>query len=278
MRSGTSIGDNVEAMDNLVRQAAADGADYVQTPEMTGIVQRKRKALFEQIFVEAEDPLFMHAAKLSAELGIWLHIGSTAVLVSDELAANRGALFSPAGKCVATYDKIHMFDVDLDGGETWRESKVYQPGTVGRIVDTGEFKLGMTVCYDLRFPQLYRHYAKAGAQILTCPAAFTRQTGRAHWHTLLKARAIENGAFVVAAAQGGDHHDGRETFGHSLIVNPWGEIIAEISNEEPGYMVAELNLEEVSKARGKVPNLANEREFAVEEIDVRQVIVSGEVA
>ena len=278
MRSGTSIDQNIEVMDDLVRQAATDGADYVQTPEMTGILQRKRKALFEEIHAEADDPLLARAAKLSVELGIWLHIGSTAIRVSEALAANRAALFSPQGACVATYDKIHMFDVDLDGGESWRESKVYQPGEVCRTVETDNFKLGLAICYDLRFPQLYRQQANSGAQILTCPAAFTRQTGRAHWHTLLRARAIENGAFVVAAAQGGDHQDGRETFGHSLIVNPWGEIIAELAGEEPGYILAELVLDEVSKARGKVPSLANERRYSVEQIEVRESRSSGEAA
>ena len=278
MRSGTSIDENVEVMSDLVRQAATEGADYVQTPEMTGIVQRKRKALFEEIHCEADDPLLLQAAKLSAELGIWLHIGSTAVRVSDELAANRAALFSPQGNCVATYDKIHMFDVDLDNGESWRESKVYRPGEICRTVDTENFTLGLAICYDLRFPKLYLQQAKSGAQLLTCPAAFTRQTGKAHWHTLLRARAIENGAFVVAAAQGGDHQDGRETFGHSLIANPWGEIVAELAGEEPGFIVAELDLDEVAKARARVPSLANEHGFSVERTDGREDVSSGEAA
>ncbi|MEM7291098.1 MAG: nitrilase-related carbon-nitrogen hydrolase, partial [Pseudomonadota bacterium] len=159
------------------------------------------------------------------------------------------------------YDKIHMFDVDLDNGESWRESNVYKPGDQSRVIDVSGVKFGLSICYDLRFPQLYREQALAGAQILTVPAAFTRQTGKAHWHILLRARAIENGAFVIAAAQGGDHDDGRETFGHSLIINPWGDIIAECDSDETGFVVAELDLDEVGKARTKIPNLANMREF-----------------
>jgi len=154
-----------------------------------------------------------------------------------------------------------MFDVDLDNGESWRESKVYKPGEKSCLVNADDFKLGMSICYDIRFPHLYREYALQGAQILAAPAAFTRQTGRAHWHILQRSRAIENGAFVISAAQGGDHEDGRETFGHSVIINPWGEILAEHANEEPGIISAEIDLHEVVKARQKIPNLANGRDF-----------------
>lgn len=264
MRSGISIAQNIEAMDALVREAAGVGATYIQTPEMTGILQKTRKGLFAEITAQEDDLLVQHSARLSKELGIWLHIGSHAILVGEEKAANRAFLFNPSGELVITYDKIHMFDVDLDNGESWRESKVYQPGEKSCLVEADDFKLGMSICYDIRFPHLYRGYALKGAEILTAPAAFTRQTGRAHWHILQRSRAIENGAFVISAAQGGDHEDGRETFGHSIVINPWGEVIAELANEEPGFISAEIDLDEVSKARQKIPNLKNARDFGFE--------------
>jgi predicted amidohydrolase len=266
MRSSVSIAENISAMDKLVRMAAGEGARYIQTPEMTGLLQKNRKALFAEIVSQEDDLLVKHASKLSNELGIWLHIGSHAVLASAEKAANRAFLFNPSGKLVTTYDKIHMFDVDLDNGESWRESKVYLPGEKSCLAEMDSIKLGLSICYDIRFPHLYRGYALAGAQVLTGPAAFTRQTGRAHWHILQRSRAIENGAFVISAAQGGDHEDGRETYGHSVIVNPWGEILAELPHEEPGYISAEIDLKEVADARQKIPNLANARDFSTESV------------
>ena len=266
MRSGVSIASNIEAMDELVRQAASEGATYIQTPEMTGILQKNRRGLFAEITVQEGDALVSHSSKLAKELGIWLHIGSHAVLIGEAKAANRAFLFNPSGELVTTYDKIHMFDVDLDNGESWRESKVYQPGEKSCLVEVNEAKLGMSVCYDIRFPHLYREYALAGAQILTAPAAFTRQTGRVHWHILQRSRAIENGAFLISAAQGGDHEDGRETYGHSVVINPWGEIIAELAHEEPGFVVAEIDLNQVFQARQKIPNLKNSREFNLESV------------
>ncbi|MEM9332666.1 MAG: carbon-nitrogen hydrolase family protein [Pseudomonadota bacterium] len=264
MRSTTSIAENCTAMEEMVRAAAANGAQYVQTPEMTGILQKSRRHLFSEIKSQDQDDLVRRASELAAALGIWLHIGSHAIKLNEDKAANRAFLFAPNGELAAYYDKIHMFDVDLDNGESWRESKVYQPGARSCMVDLGEALLGLSICYDVRFPHLYREQALAGAQILTAPAAFTRQTGKAHWHILMKSRAIENGAFLIAAAQGGDHDDGRETFGHSLVVNPWGEIIAEIASEEPGYLTVDLDLDEVTKARRKIPNLANTRAFVLE--------------
>lgn len=266
MQSGISIASNIEAMDELVRKAASDGATYIQTPEMTGIVQKNRKGLFEEITSQEDDLLVKHASELAKELGIWLHVGSHAVLVGEDKAANRAFLFSPSGELISTYDKIHMFDVDLDNGESWRESKVYKPGEKSCLVQMEDCKLGMSVCYDIRFPHLYREYALNGAQILTAPAAFTRQTGRAHWHILQRSRAIENGAFVISAAQGGDHEDGRETYGHSVIINPWGEILAELPHEEPGFISAEIDLNEVLEARQKIPNLNNARDFNLESV------------
>lgn len=278
MRSGIDLDANVETYETMVREAASHGAVYIQSPEMTGIVQRKRQDLFDKIYPPDADPLLKRAAELSAELGVWLHVGSTAVLIGDQLAANRAALFMPDGKLAATYDKIHMFDVDLDNGESWRESKVYRPGETAVTINAGDFMIGLSVCYDLRFPTLYQAQAMAGAQILTCPAAFTRQTGRAHWHVLLRARAIENGAYMIAAAQGGDHEDGRETYGHSLVINPWGEVIAELANEEPGILLADLDLTACGAARGKVPNLKNARDFEHRVIDAVMPVQRGQVA
>ena len=266
MRSGVSIAHNIESMDALVRKAAGEGATYIQTPEMTGILQKNRKGLFAEIASQEDDLLAQYSAKLAKELGVWLHIGSHAILVGEEKAANRAFLFSPAGGLIATYDKIHMFDVDLDNGESWRESKVYQPGKKACLVNTEHFKLGMSICYDIRFPHLYRDYGLKGAQILTAPAAFTRQTGRAHWHILQRSRAIENGAFVISAAQGGDHEDVRETYGHSVIINPWGEVIGELPHEEQGFISAEIDLNEVMEARKKIPSLKNARHFNLESV------------
>lgn len=261
MRSGVSIASNIKAMDACVRQAASEGANYIQTPEMTGIVQKNRKGLFAEITSQEDDALVKHSSQLAKELGIWLHIGSHAILVGEEKAANRAFLFSPSGEIKATYDKIHMFDVDLDNGESWRESKVYQPGVKSCLVNMDDCKLGMSICYDIRFPHLYRDYALEGAQILTAPAAFTRQTGKAHWHILQRSRAIENGAFIISAAQGGDHEDGRETYGHSVIINPWGDVIGELAHEESGFISAEIDLNQVIEARQKIPNLKNAREY-----------------
>ena len=264
MRAGVSPEANIEAMDALVREAALRGARYVQTPEMTGAVQKDRAGLKQILRSEADDLVLRAAADLAGELGVFLHIGSTAIDAGDGMTANRGMVFGPDGKALARYDKIHMFDVDLDNGESWRESAVYRPGEVAQTVDLDVARLGMGICYDIRFPHLFRDLALAGADILTAPAAFTRQTGEAHWHVLQRARAIENGSFVISAAQGGVHEDGRETYGHSLIVDPWGRVIAEVDGDEPGVIVASLELDEVKAARGKVPNLKNARSYRVE--------------
>ena len=263
MRSGTEPERNIADMEVLVREAAARGAAYVQTPEMTGALVRDRQALKEILRPQDSDPVAAAGRRLAAELGIHLHIGSTAIALADGKIANRAFLFSPGGSLLATYDKIHMFDVDLDNGESWRESATYEAGLEAIVSEIGEARLGLAVCYDLRFPQLFRAEALAGAEILTVPAAFTRQTGEAHWHVLIRARAIENGAFVVAAAQGGLHEDGRETYGHSLIVDPWGKILAEADGAEPGIILAEIDTALVHQARRKIPNLKNSRDFKV---------------
>jgi predicted amidohydrolase len=263
MRSGTSVERNAKALEEMVREAAARGARYIQTPEMTGALMRNKEELRASLKPEEQDLIAATARRLASELGIYLHIGSTAIARPDGKVANRAFLFDPSGALLATYDKIHMFDVDLDNGESWRESATYEPGQSAAIADLPFARLGFAVCYDLRFPQLFRAEALAGAEVLTVPAAFTRQTGEAHWHVLLRARAIENGAWVVAAAQGGTHEDGRETFGHSLIVDPWGKIVAEADGNEPGIILADIDTAASASARAKIPNLKNAREFKV---------------
>jgi predicted amidohydrolase len=272
MRSGTSVERNAIDFERLVREAAARGADYVQSPEVTGAVQRDRETFHANLKPEKADLIAQTARRLSAELGIYVHVGSTAIARPDGKVANRAFLFGPDGELITTYDKIHMFDVDLDNGESWRESAAYEPGMEAIVADLPIGRLGLAVCYDLRFPQLFQAEALAGAEVLTVPAAFTRQTGEAHWHALLRARAIENGAFVIAAAQGGKHEDGRETYGHSLIVDPWGRILAEAANDEPGVVVAEIDTAQSAAARAKIPNLRNAREFTVREVTAEPAV------
>ncbi len=263
MRSGTDAKRNVSAMEALIREAAGSGAVYVQTPEMTGALIRDEQARATSFTTEEKDPVVAAASRLAGELGIHLHIGSTAILRADGKLANRAVLFGPDGSMIASYDKIHMFDVDLDNGESWRESSAYEAGAAATVADIGIARLGFAICYDLRFPQLFRAEALAEADVLTVPAAFTQQTGEAHWHVLLRARAIENGAFVIAAAQGGKHEDGRVTYGHSMIVDPWGRILAEAEHAEPGVVIAEIDTALSVQARRKIPNLKNAREFSV---------------
>ncbi|MDQ0456506.1 carbon-nitrogen hydrolase family protein [Rhizobium paknamense] len=264
MCSGTDPERNAETMARLVREAAAKGAIYVQTPEMTGALQRDRAALAAILRDQDSDIIARSAASLAAELGIHVHVGSTAIARGDGKIANRGFLFDPRGRLACTYDKIHMFDVDLENGESWRESSAYTPGKEARVIDLDFARLGFAICYDVRFPALFRAEAVAGAEILTVPAAFTRQTGEAHWHILLRARAIENGAFVIAAAQGGKHEDGRETYGHSLIIDPWGRILAEGPEAGEAVLVAEVDIAASAAARARIPNLRNARDFNLE--------------
>jgi predicted amidohydrolase len=263
MRSGKSPEENVVWFESMVREASAAGAIYVQTPEMTGALVRDKDARETVFAAQERDVIVAAASRLAHDLGIHLHVGSTAIKRADGKIANRALLFGPDGGLIATYDKIHMFDVDLDNGESWRESSAYEPGTDAVVAELSFGKLGLAICYDLRFPQLFRSEAVAGAQVLTVPAAFTKQTGEAHWHTLIRARAIENGAFVIAAAQGGLHEDGRETYGHSLIVDPWGRILAEADHDEPGVIVADIDLAHSAAARQKIPNLRNARDYSM---------------
>ena len=262
MCSGRDVERNVSDASDLIRRAKREGADYIQTPEMTTIMELDRARLLSAARPEAGNPALLHFQALARELGVFLHIGSMAVLLPSGRLANRSFLISPAGEITARYDKIHMFDVDLGGGESYRESANYEPGSSAVLADLPWGKLGMTICYDLRFPHLYRALARAGARFLAIPSAFTRPTGMAHWHTLLRARAIESQAFVFAAAQGGAHENGRETFGHSLIVSPWGELLAE-GGVQPAVIVADVELQLLEDVRRRVPSLQHDRAFDV---------------
>jgi predicted amidohydrolase len=262
MRSGLSPQANLEAALRLIGEAKSAGADYVLTPEMTNILEVKRERLFAAIEPEDSDGSLAAFRELARKLGIYLHVGSLAIKLSAEKAANRSLLIDRKGEIVARYDKIHMFDVDLANGESYRESRNYRPGDLAVAADLPWGRLGLTVCYDLRFPALYRALAEAGCSFLAIPSAFTQQTGEAHWHVLNRARAIENGAFVLAAAQGGQHENGRATYGHSLVVDPWGRVIAE-GGSDPGVILATIDPAEVSAARAKVPSLQHGRRFEV---------------
>jgi predicted amidohydrolase len=264
MRSGMQPAANVDAAARLIGEAKSAGADYVQTPEMTNVLESKRERLLAVIVEEDKDPSLAAFRELARKLGLFVHIGSLAIKVGPDRAANRGFLIDPHGGIAARYDKIHMFDVDLAGGESYRESRTYRPGEMAVLADLPWGRLGVTICYDLRFPALYRALAEAGATMLAIPSAFTVQTGEAHWHVLMRARAIENGSFVFAAAQAGKHESGRETYGHSLIVDPWGRILAE-GGTEPGVVMAEIDISEVAKARARIPSLEHGRRFEIVE-------------
>jgi predicted amidohydrolase len=264
MRTGLEPAANVDAAARLIGEAKSAGADYVLTPEMTNILENKRDRLLATIAEEDTDASLAAFRQLARKLGIYIHVGSLAIKVSPDRAANRGFLIDPKGSIVARYDKVHMFDVDLAGGESYRESRTYRPGEQAVLADLPWGRLGLTICYDLRFPALYRALAEAGATMFAIPSAFTQQTGEAHWHVLMRARAVENGCFVFAAAQGGKHENGRETFGHSLIVDPWGRILAE-GGTEPGVVMAEIDMAEVAKARSRIPSLQHGRRFELVE-------------
>lgn len=262
LRTGLLPEPNLQQATALIREAAKAGADYVQTPEVSNMMQENRKALFAQLAEEADDLSLKAYRALAAELGIHLHIGSLALRASPERAVNRSFLIAPNGDILASYDKIHMFDIDLDNGESYRESANYQPGESAVITDLPWGRLGLTICYDLRFPALYRALAEAGADFIAVPAAFTKKTGEAHWHALLRARAIENGCFILAAAQGGLHENKRETFGHSIIVDPWGRVLAE-ADSEPGFIMATIDPAEVQRVRKSIPSLQHGRRFTL---------------
>ena len=264
MRAGLAPAANLDAAMALIGEAKSAGADYVQTPEMTNLLAANREQLFVAIVEEDKDASLAAYREMARKLGITIHIGSMAIKVAADKAANRSFLITPQGDIAARYDKIHMFDVDLGNGESYRESRNYRPGEQAVTADLPWGRLGLTVCYDLRFPALYRALAEAGSIMLAIPSAFTKPTGEAHWSVLMRARAIENGCFVFAAAQAGKHESGRETYGHSLIVDPWGRILAE-GGTEPGIVMAEIDPAEVTKARSKVPSLQHGRRFEIVE-------------
>jgi deaminated glutathione amidase len=260
--SGREIAPNIEAASALVRRARTLGAELIMTPEVSDMIEPRRGLRVEKAKPEGEHAMLASFRGLARETGAWLLLGSiVAREAGDERLRNRSILIAPDGGIVARYDKIHMFDVALEGGETYRESAAFRPGERAVVAQLPWGVLGMSVCYDLRFPGLYRALAHGGARFLSIPSAFTVPTGRAHWHVLLRARAIENFCFVFAAAQCGEHAEGRKTYGHSLIVAPWGEILAE-GGDEPGVILAEIDPAKTDEARRAVPSLTHDRPFA----------------
>ena len=258
LRSSDDVAGNVRSASAAIREAKAKGADFIATPENTTLMAADGGAKLERCFAEDADPALPAFRALAAELGVWLLIGSLAIKLSQTKTANRSFLIDPKGAVAARYDKIHLFDADLPSGERYRESASVAVGGEAVTAALPWGRLGLTVCYDLRFPQLYRALAQAGAFLFTVPSAFTVPTGDAHWHVLLRARAIENGAFVIAPAQGGSHANGRKTYGHSLIVGPWGEVLAE-AGTEPCVIVAAIDSAESAAARARIPSLAHDR-------------------
>jgi predicted amidohydrolase len=264
LRSGRDIAGNVDHAVPLVREAARVGAAYVQLPEMASILDRDRERLLAAVGPPERDLFLAAMREEAARLAITIHIGSIAVR-AGELVANRAYVIGPDGAIVGSYDKVHLYDVDLPNGESWRESATFAAGARAFVLPTPIGRLGAAICYDVRFGHLFRALAGAGAEVLSAPAAFTRQTGEAHWHVLQRARAIENGAFMISAAQGGAHEDGRETFGHSLIVDPWGRILAE-AGTEPGVVLAPIDLARVADARARIPVSRHAREVPVSDV------------
>lgn len=262
MRSGLDPDENYSAAEQLIDAAKAAGAIYVLTPEVTLIFPENRDQLRSVASPFEDHPQLGKVGRLAARHGIHVHIGSLPIPLPDGRFANRSVLFGPDGKLVATYDKIHLFDADIAGLNAYRESATYKGGEVAVTAALDPFTLGFSICYDMRFPALYNALAKAGATLMAVPAAFTVPTGQAHWHVLLRARAIETGSYVIAAAQGGQHANGRATYGHSLIIDPWGKVIAELDHDAPGVLIAEIDPQAVVEARQRIPALANARAFA----------------
>lgn len=266
LTSGNDPTANLPLVEGFIREAHAGGAEFILTPETTNIISASRAQQAEVLYVEADDPTLKHLRGLAAELCIWLLIGSLGLKTGDADGrfANRSFLIKLDGNITARYDKIHMFDVDLGSGESYRESTAYRPGQKATLAKTPIGNIGMTVCYDMRFPALFRALAQAGANIITAPAAFTVPSGRVHWHALLRARAIENGCFILAPAQVGTHECGgtprRQTYGHSLVVSPWGEVLAD-GGQTQGVTFADIDLNEVVAARAKIPSLTHDRKF-----------------
>jgi predicted amidohydrolase len=266
MRSGRDMARNLADASAMIREAKAKGAAFVATPEMTNILEPDRPRLKTLARREAEDASVAAFSDLAKELGVWLNIGSLALKGAGEKLINRSLLYAPDGRIAARYDKIHLFDVDLPTGEALRESHAYDGGDAAVVAETPLGKLGMTICYDVRFPHLYRSLAKSGASFFTVPSAFTVPTGEAHWEVLLRARAIETGSFVLAAAQGGRHESGRETYGHSLVVSPWGEVLAE-GGTEPEVLMVDIDMVQAAAARRRIPALGHDRAFECQSLN-----------
>jgi predicted amidohydrolase len=260
MTSGIDPAANAHALTEAIAEAGRSGADMIFTPEMSGLLDRDRTRAAAKLRNEASDPVLAAVREAAAKAGIWVQLGSLALAGerADGRLVNRGFLIDATGAIRARYDKIHLFDVDLAGGESWRESAVYAPGSAPMLATTPWGILGLTICYDLRFPDLYRSLTDAGAVILAVPAAFTVPTGKAHWHLLLRARAVEAGVFVIAAAQSGTHEDGRATYGHSLVVDPWGEVLLD-TGEGAGVATVDIDLARVAEVRGRVPAISHRR-------------------
>ena len=270
LNTGDQVALAVARAETLIREAAQGGAQLVTTPETTHLMEMDRSAVLDKAYVEDKDPGLKRFQALAQELGIWLHIGSLIIKVADDRLVNRAFMIAPSGEIKARYDKLHLFDVDLPGGESYRESRLYQAGDTAVVVDTLFGKVGLTICYDLRFPYLYRTLAEAGANIIMVPAAFTEKTGKAHWHTLLKARAIETGCYILAAAQAGIHATGRRTYGHSLAIDPWGQVIADAHDtlgDTPGATVIDLDLAKVTATRLTIPSLKHKRPYGLTQFE-----------
>jgi predicted amidohydrolase len=263
MCSGTQPGPNLRALDALVAEAARQGAQYVLSPEVTVVFAENRDGLRGVAGAWDDNPAIAQAAEIARKNAVSLHLGSLAVALPDGRFANRSVLFRPDGSIAVTYDKIHLFDATLPGVRAYRESETYKGGEAAVVTGAPGFRLGLTICYDLRFPALYRALAAAGAEVIAVPAAFTVPTGEAHWEVLLRARAIETGCFIVAAAQGGAHENGRMTYGHSMVIDPWGRVVARIDGDASGVLVTDIDLGAVTEARGRVPALANSRDFSL---------------
>jgi predicted amidohydrolase len=260
LRSGEDVAENIRDASSLIREAQRAGAQFVATPENTTLMAPDGGAKLDRSFPEDRDPALPAFRALAEELKIWLLIGSLSIKVSDTKTANRSFLIGPDGALTARYDKVHLFDVNLPSGETYRESNTVAPGDRAALATLPWGRVGFSVCYDLRFPQLYRALAQKGAELLVVPSAFTETTGKAHWHILLRARAVENTCFVMAPAQGGEHANGRRTYGHSLIIGPWGDILAE-AGTEPGIIIADLDFGEIAAVRARLPSLQHDRAF-----------------
>jgi predicted amidohydrolase len=263
MNSGTEPGPNLEALERLAREAKKQGAVYALSPEVTVVFAENRDGLRQTAWPWENSPDVARVAQIARDTGLNLHLGSMAVALPDGKFANRSVLFKPDGSIAATYDKIHLFDATLPGLKQYRESDTYAGGDRAVVSDAAGVKLGLSICYDMRFPALYRTLAVAGAELIAVPAAFTVPTGEAHWETLLRARAIETGCYVIAAAQAGQHQNGRATWGHSMIIDPWGKILGQLGGEGEGVLVADIDPKAVAEARGRVPALANARPFSL---------------